>query len=692
MNKISKKLSNLLILSILVNFVAFGQDPMATPKRFDFGKMWTFENPPKAWFKEAYNFTPEDKWYDDVRKSSLRFASWCSASFVSPNGLIMTNHHCSRDVVTALQKEGENFDKDGFYAATLADERKSDGLFVEQLIMVADVSERILKEMNKAKDDNERKIFQDSALAQAKRDYEQMDAWKGLRIQTVTYYSGGRFSLYGYKKFGDIRLVMIPETDLGFFGGDPDNFTYPRYTLDYTFWRAYDENGNPLNTSAHYFKFNPNGISENEPVFVIGNPGNTERYRTHSQLEYDRDYRFPLQVDMLTNRINILQKEYDANPNVDLQNDIFGLANSQKAFGGILGGLRNPSLIARKKAMEDDIRKNTKIKGEDPWLELSKAVDALKKHASLVTLGGPGGIKGAMVNLIHALGRYEKTMDTPDNAAALDKIKGQIRNLSKEIGSEKEKQYFITYLEELKKYEHPENKFMDQILDGKSAEDRVSKILKKTDFTDADKLEKLLSSDSKKFKKTDDPILEIARIIVPKYNAGVEAFQNSTPRRRALEAKIANNVFAVKGSNLPPDATFTLRLADGKVMGYNYNGTKAPYMTTYYGLYDRHFSNSAKFPWGLPARWQNPPQELLKAPLNFVATNDIIGGNSGSPIINRNKEAVGLIFDGNIESLPGNFIYDETANRSVCVHAGGIMAALKYIYRADRLYDELTGK
>lgn len=683
---------HVLMIGLLLSFQAWGQDPMAVPQRFDYGKMWTFENPPKEWFKEAYQFSPEDKWFDDVRKSALRFASWCSASFVSPNGLIMTNHHCSRDVVTELQKEGEDFDKNGFYASTLADERKAEGLFVEQLIMVADVSSRILKEMDKAKDDNQRKVFQDSALAQTKREYEMMDGWKGLRIQVVTYYSGGRFSLYGYKKFSDIRLVMIPETDLGYFGGDPDNFTYPRYTLDCTFWRAYDESGNPLNTSAHYFKFNPNGIQESEPVFVVGNPGSTERYRTSKQLEYDRDFRFPMQVDMLTDRMKILEAEYALKPSVELQNDIFGLSNSQKAFTGILGGLRTPSLMARKKAMEDQIRKNTKIKSEDPWEELGKAVDGLKKYACAVTLASPGGIKGNMVNLMHALGRYEKALEKQENAAALDKIKTQIRNLSKDLDSKKEKAYFATYLDEIKKYEHPEFKFIDKVLDGKTSEERTEKMLKKTDFTDSAKLEKILGYELKKFKSFDDPILDAARIIVPKYTEAADAFQSSTPRRRALEARIANSVFAVKGSNLPPDATFTLRIADGKVKSYQYNGTTAPYITTFYGMYDRHYSNMSKFPWSLPPRWQNPPQELLRSPLNFVATNDIIGGNSGSAIINRNKEAVGLIFDGNIESLPGNFIYDETSNRSVCVHAGGIIAALKYIYRADRLHDELLGK
>ncbi|MEO6190561.1 MAG: S46 family peptidase [Saprospiraceae bacterium] len=685
------KYSYLAIFSFVFTFLN-AQNDLSIPKRFDYGKMWTFEHPPKEWFKEAYNFTADDKWFEDVRKSSLRFASWCSASFVSPNGLIMTNHHCSRDVVTELQKEGENFDKNGFYATTLAEERQAKGLFVEQLIKVEDVTTRMLKIMDLAKDDVQRKQFQDSAMVMISKEYSAKEDWSKLRIQAVTYYSGGKFSLYGYKKFSDIRLVFIPETDLGYFGGDPDNFTYPRYVLDCTFWRAYDESGNPLNTTENYFKFNPAGVIEGEPVFVIGNPGNTERYRTFKQLEYDRDYRFPMQYEMLTNRIKIMEKEYAANPTVDLQNDIFGLSNSQKAFGGILQGLRNPSLIARKKATEDEVRKKTKMKKEDYWEELEKAVEGLKKYSTTVNLGGGGGIKGNIVNLIYALGRYEKALDNPEQIANMDKLKAEIKDFCKDLNSDKQKEYFVTYLQELKKYEQPDFKYIDKIIDGKSIEARVDKIIKKTDFTNPEKVDNYLAMDAKKFKKSKDEILDASRLIVSKFNEALTAFQTSTPRRRALEAKIANSVFAVKGTNLPPDATFTLRISDGVVKGYNYNGTIAPYKTSYYGMYDRNTSFNEKYPFSLPARWQNPPVELLRSPLNFVATNDIIGGNSGSPIVNRNKEAVGLIFDGNIESLPGNFIYDDTNNRSVCVHVGGIVAALKHIYRADRIYSELLGK
>lgn len=680
---------NFLIFFVL--FWAFGLTAQndTQPQRFDFGKMWTFENPPKEWLKEAYNFTPDDSWYDDVRKASLRFASWCSASFVSPDGLIMTNHHCSRDVITSLQKPGESLLTDGFYAKTLEEERKAEGLFVEQLIIVEDITEKIQKRAKGAKDDNEQKALIDSALVQMKKEYAQMDAWKGLRIQTVVYYSGGKYSLYGYKKFGDIRLVLIPENDLGYFGGDPDNFTYPRYSLDFTFWRAYDDQGKPLNTSSHYFKFKPEGAQEDEPVFVIGNPGSTERYRTVRQFEYDRDVRFPAQLRMMKTRSELLQKEYAKNPSDKLLNSIFGLGNSIKAISGILGGLQNPSLFGRKVAMEKEIRSKTKLKDEDPWLEIEKEYNTLKKYGSSTTILGPSGNKGNAVNLMFALVNYEKSLASADSKS-LETQKMQIKEMAKDLNTPKQQEFLQAYFEEIVAFETAEFNISEKLLDGKSPEKKAKKILEKTDFADVEKIDKIFMQDAEKFAKNDDPLLEAAHIIVPKYMEAVKAFQQSNNKRKAMEAKIANAVFKVKGNQLPPDATFTLRLSDGKVKAYDYNGTTAPYKTTFFGLYDRYYSYNKKFPWSLPEKWLNPPMELLQSPFCFVTTNDIIGGNSGSPIINRNKEAIGLVFDGNIESLPGNFIYDEKTNRTVGVHAGGIFAALKYIYKADRITSELS--
>ncbi|MBK8955382.1 MAG: S46 family peptidase [Saprospiraceae bacterium] len=684
-------MKNCRFLSFLILFISLNlqaQDPNA-PQRFDFGKMWTFENPPREWFKEAYNFTPEDKWYDDVRKASLRFATWCSASFVSPDGLIMTNHHCSRDVVTSLQQPGETLLRDGFYAKTLEEERKAEGLFVEQLIIAEDVTDKILKKAKSAKDDIEHKKLVDAALEELKSEYAQMDAWKNLRIQTVTYYSGGKFSLYGYKKYSDIRLVLIPENELGYFGGDPDNFTYPRYSLDFTFWRAYDENGKPLNTSSNYFKFNPAGAVEEEPVFVIGNPGSTERYRTVRQFEYDRNVRFPAQLKMMKTRRDLLQKEYDKSPSDALLNSIFNLGNGIKAISGILNGLRNPALFGRKAAMEKEIRSKTKLKDIDYWQEIEKEYDLLNKYGSSTTILGPSGTKGNAVNLMFALANYEKSLAGADSKS-LEKQKMQIKELAKDLNSPKQQELLKVYFEEIVEFETADFKISDKLLDGKTPEKKARKILDKTDFADTDKIEKLLTMDAEKFSKQDDPLLEAARLIVPKYMEAVKAFQNNNTKRKSLEAKIANAVFQVKGNQLPPDATFTLRLSDGKVKAYDYNGTTAPVNTTFYGLYDRYYSFNKKFPWSLPERWLNPPAELLRSPFCFVTTNDIIGGNSGSPIINRNKEAIGLVFDGNIESLPGNFIYDEQTNRTVGVHAGGIFAALKYIYKAERITSELS--
>jgi len=363
--RISKISICVAMLFLTTQMIAQESSTEASP--FDFGRMWTFEEPPTEWFEEAYGFNADEAWFEDVRKSSLKFASWCSASFVSPNGLIMTNHHCSRDVAISVQKEAENFDENGFYAAQLNDERQVADLFVEQLIRVADISEEVMKAKSTAENDADAIAKEQNVLKDIKVRYAEMPGWEGLRLQTVSFYSGGKYSLYGYKKYSDIRLVLIPENDLGFYGGDPDNFTFPRYNLDCTFWRAYDENGKPLNTSENYFEFNIDGVQEGTPVFVIGNPGRTERYRTVAQLEYDRDYRYKHVLKFRKNRRDMMQAEYDVmsqDPSKvreaqDLLSTINNFSNSIKALGGIVGGLHNPEFMGRKASMENKIQKNS---------------------------------------------------------------------------------------------------------------------------------------------------------------------------------------------------------------------------------------------------------------------------------------------------------------------------------------------
>ena len=680
-----KKLMIFLVILFSINLTVSAQKTKAGPH--DFGRMWTFENPPKKWLQKAYNFTPDDQWFKDVRMSALRMSTGCSASFVSPDGLIMTNHHCSRDAVLEAQNEGENILEDGFFAKTLNDERKVSSVYFEQLTMLADITGEMNKLMGESKaEDLEGK--ETEAIDSIKRYYRSLDAWKDLRLQVVKYYSGVKFSIYGYKKFKDIRLVAIPEADIAFYGGDPDNFTYPRYDVDFTFWRAYDEEGNPVNSSANYFKFNLDGAKENELVFVIGNPARTERYRTVDQLKWDREYRYPMTLDFLRTLRDHLQEKYDKNPSDQLLNMIFGLSNSEKAYSGIYKGLKNPDLFDRKVEIEQLVRKN--YKGEDYWGELKAIYDNLAPKSWAMMLLSPSPMRGNTLMLLHSLNKYEELIKSGASADDLEDVKDQISYLVTTIGSDDDKFYTTMTMNLVKKYAPEDNKAVNDLFDGKSGEEFVTKLMSKSKFYTEDKWKKILDSKPEKFLKNKDLLLKTARVLMPQFNEASEAFNATGSERKDLEGKIAQQYFKYFGSDLPPDATFTLRISDGVVKGYKYNGTLAPYKTTFFGMYDKNYSFDHKYPWSLPDSWNYPPYELLQQPLDFVSTNDIIGGNSGSAIINKNKEVVGLIFDGNIESLPGNFIYDEEYNRAVSVHAGGIYAALKYIYHAKRLMEELA--
>lgn len=688
-------MSKKVVFSLLIGLAfSFNMQAQKKASPHDFGKMWTFENPPKEWLKETYGMDVKDEWFDYVRKSSLKFASWCSASFISENGLIMTNHHCSRDVVTKLQKEGENFDKNGFYAATLEDERKAAGLFVEQMIMDADITSLVMDKVKKAKTDEERVTMQKQAIDEIEKLYKEKPEWQDLRTQVVTFYSGSKFSIYGYKRYNDIRLVWIPELDLGFFGGDPDNFTYPRYNLDATFWRAYDEDGKPLNTSANYLKFNKNGAAEGEPVFVVGNPGRTERYRTVAQLEYDRDYRYPFMYKFLKNRNDYMMikynaikddpaKEYEAQ---EMLNRIANIANSMKVYGGITKGLNDPALFGRKVEMENYIR--SKSKGLNYWDEIAKQYKAMGPLGWASVDLSPSPFRGNIISVMHDLEAYKELVAKKESQSKKDRLKTIIRSKLESIKDQDQKNLFVMALNEIKEDIYPGDMTLQKVLGKRNINEYVDYLLSKTKFTD-EKFVTIFFEKEDKITSEKDPLLEAAAIFVPKYKEATNLAQSNETSRKNLEAKIANQAFKIYGDQLPPDATFTLRISDGVIKGYNYNGTIAPPNTTFFGLYDRYYSFKKQFPWSLPNRWLNPPMELLQAPFNTVSTNDIIGGNSGSPLINKNREAVGLIFDGNIESLPGNFIFDDELNRTVSVHAGGIYAALKYIYHADRIVKEI---
>ncbi|MCB0615634.1 MAG: S46 family peptidase [Phaeodactylibacter sp.] len=687
-----------LVLSFLLfSAVALLAQPAATyyesdveVSRFDYGKMWAFEYAPTDYFKETYNFQPDEAWWERARMASLRFASWCSASFISPDGLVLTNHHCSHGEAGKVAREGEDLDATGFYAKTADEERRVPGLFVKQLVKIADITEYVRGFTGKAASDEEMVAKEKEALKSAMEEYSSKAGWEGLEVETVTYFSGGRFSMYGYKRYDDVRLVLLPELRIGNYGGDPDNFTYPRYNLDMTLWRVY-ENGQPVNSSDFYFPVKPEGAAELEAVFTIGNPGSTERYRTMAQLEYDRDYRYKILKVWLHNRLELMREQYEANPSPGMLDQILNFSNSDKAIGGILDALHDPEMMGKKKKMEELIKAKSKAvaQGNDFWKALAEDYQHIGSYKSENFLLAPNPMNGVALQLAYATYGYSQALEAEAPEEELNGLRAEIKTLAASLNEPYEEKLLALLLEELQSFALPGDDYIGQVLKGRTPAVAAREILAETQFGDEKQLEKLLDAKAKKFSKSKDPIIRLGSLFVPEYEESQLAFQTGSASRQALAGKIGNEVYQVYGLAIPPDATFTLRMADGVVKGYEYNGTEAPVKTTYFGLYDRHYSNDGAYPWDLPQRWSNPPKELLRSPLNFISTCDSTGGNSGSPMINKKGELVGLLFDGNIESLAGNYIYDVEYNRSIGVHAGGITAALKYIYDAGRILKEL---
>ncbi|MGF7215836.1 hypothetical protein GGR92_001976 [Spirosoma lacussanchae] len=687
-------LSGLLLTGLLT--ATFAQSALETQADtaggpLDLGKMWTFDAPPTAYFQKTYNFTADQKWFDEARLASLRFADYCSASFVSANGLVMTNHHCARESGTGVQRKGEDLNATGFYAKTLTEERPVEGLFVDQLVQIEDITSRVQQAMSAVSSGQGQLEAREQVFSDIKAEYINKDNWKGLELQTITFYNGGRYALYGFKRYTDVRLVFMPELQLGFFGGDPDNFTYPRYALDCSFFRVYD-NGKPLKTS-HFFKFNTNGVRDGEPIFVIGNPGHTERLKTVAELEFDRDFQTPATIQLIRNRSNALQAYNATAKNDSVLNEIFSYENSLKAYGGQLAGLRDPVLMARKASFEKQFKaaaqaKNLPADQLKTWDELAANTAQLRGLFNDANFLGPSErTMGELLTFANVLTQYNELLTSrPQDAERARSlvVSPVVRN------SALEEAYLAAHLAEAQAGLGTDDPYVKAALNGRSPKEAAAYLLKTTKLNDPGFVQELRTRPGA-IGASNDPMLVLARIGFPRYLAAARQARQISQRQEVLRGQLGRMLYAVYGSAVPPDATFSLRINDGVVRGYPYNGTQAPIITTFAGLYDRNYSFGDKAPWNLPARWKNPPMALLKEPMCFISTNDIIGGNSGSPMINKNREAVGLVFDGNLESLPGEFIFVPDRNRSISVHAGGMVAAMRYIYKADRLIGELTG-
>ncbi len=660
------------------------------PGRFDTGRMWTFENAPLSYFQEAYGFTPTEAWLKRARLSALRLPN-CTASFVSPNGLVMSNHHCAREASDEVTKPGEDLLNNGFYAAKQEDERKAGpDVYVDQMVEIRDVTQEIAS-LPATGSEEEQIEARDEKIAEIEG---RVSAETKLKCEATSLYHGGKYSLYCYKRYTDIRLVFEPEVSVAFFGGDPDNFTYPRYDLDVSFFRVY-ENGQPLKTE-NFLPWSPAGAKEGDPVFVIGNPGSTSRLETVAQLEYKRDVQFPSTISMLDSRARVMEAYMKAHPEkkAGIITDYFGITNSLKAYRGELEGLHTPALFNRKLAFERDFKKTISAKPElaakygSLWTEIADLRSQIRRIAPTLNSLQQGGLTRSktlavafgMVQIGGAVGRVP------------DSIIKQFANelLTEKIDPELDAMVLAAQLEDARKMLGAEDTWVSRTLAGRTPIEAARGIIAGSGIPDSAKRAAMLANPASLNSSTDLAI-QVVRPALPRFQQAAQQYQQLTAQEEIRTSKLARALFDAYGTSIAPDATFTLRIADGTVQGYNYNGTRAPWFTTFYGMYDRHYSNPGNADWALPKRWLSPPAAFdLKTPLNMVTTNDIIGGNSGSPMIDRQGRVVGLIFDGNIESLPGSFIYDTESNRAVSVHSQAILAALRDLYGAKRIADELA--
>lgn len=668
--------------------------------RFDGGRMWTFSDPPSDYLRQEYGVQLDSSWFERARLGALRFSNFCSASFVSPRGLVLTNHHCARESITKLSREGEDLFNSGFYADSVQAERKVADLYLDQLVGIQDVTERVRSASRVVRGDNE----QVRARAAKASDIEkQLTAAvqardTTLRVEVVEYYDGGRYAAHTYRRYKDVRLVMAPEKHLGYFGGDADNFTYPRYALDMAFFRVYAQDGAPLETE-NYFRWSASGSREDDVVFTVGFPGSTSRLGSVAALEYERDYVAPARIEGLEARAEVLVQHLDPEPEAALQNALFSLNNTLKAQTGQLEGLRDENLMLRRLASEQTLRRD--ILAND---SLREAYSGLFQDLQELQLSKRSGFQRSRAFLFfgttigsHVLTRalYGYYYDTlkrrgfvpEDEMAEVKKEALGIEDFPVEV----EAQLIALRLEEIRDALGETDPTVTRITQGLPTDSVAARIAASTALSDSAGYADLLNNG---YLASGDVTVEVINALAPLYFAAQDQDRSFVNREELLNSRMVLARFALYGSAAPPDANSTLRISDGTVRGYAYNGTLAPAFTTYYGLYD-HYVSYAELSeaWQLPEPWQTPPAAFdLATPLNLVSTNDIAGGNSGSPLLNSSLEVVGLVFDGNIESLPNTYLYTDSTARTVSVDSRGILEALEHIYGAHRIVQELRSE
>jgi hypothetical protein len=664
--------------------------------------MWTFDNPPRKQWKERYNFEPSDAWLEHVRLACVRLNDGGSGAFVSPDGLLMTNQHVALGQLQKVSTRERPYTREGFYARTREEEMKSPDLEINVMVSYEDVTRRVQGAAAAGASDKEANEQRKAEMSKIEKESAEKT---GLRSEVVTLYSGGEYWLYRFKKYTDIRLVFAPEEQVAYFGGDLDNFTYPRYALDVAFFRVY-ENNQPLKTE-HYFKWSAAGPADGEFVLAPGNPGSTNRLMTTAQLHYQRDVGSPLQMQVWKSRRDALARYAKAGAEEARRAGSArrSLENSMKRLVGQQEGLANSRSMAKKEAEEKALRRELAARPElekmygGAWDQVAGAYRELPAMAarlaySNITPSRLGTIASTLVRYAEEARkpndqRYEEFRDSK-----LESLKFSLFSPAP-IYADLEEAVLASWLEDAQKALGAGDPFVRAALQGSTPAAVAKSAVGGTRLTDVAARKALFEGGADQVAKSEDPMIALARRIEPVIR---ELRAWNEEKIQSVEAsagqKIAAARFAAYGKNVYPDATFSLRISYGRVAGYEEDTTLVPYKTTFFGLYDRAQSFDEKPPYDLPKRYKEGKAKLdLSTPMNFVYTADTIGGNSGSPVINRNAEIVGLNFDSNVQKLPNRYWYvDESeGGRAIAVHSAAIIEALRKLYDAGRLAAEITG-
>jgi hypothetical protein len=668
--------------------------------------MWPFNNVPRAEIKKKYGFEITDAWLKKVQLASVRFNSGGSGSFVSADGLVMTNHHIASDVLQKISTPQKDYIKEGFYAPTRDKEAKAPDLELNQLVGIEDVTARVMgaikPEMTPAQANAARNAEINNISAEA-------TTKNGMRNDVIPLYQGGQYNLYTYKKYTDVRLVFSPEFEIAFLGGDPDNFEYPRYDLDLALFRVY-ENDKPIKTD-NYFKWSEKGAKEDDLVFVSGNPGRTNRLDTVAHLEYLRDFGIPFLLKYLQHLHDVYTRygSLGAEQERRAHEDLFSVDNSLKAYIGEegapgRGGLKDPTVIAAKQMAETALRKSvaanprTQKEYGDAWDAIAKVRKELPTYERERRFLESGwGFSSDYFGIARTLVRMADESAKANAQRLPEYTDGNRESLEQELYSpapiydDFEKMKLADALALMRDELGANNEIVQRVLKGKTPEACAEELINGTKLKDVEARKRIAAGGQSAIEASDDPMIQLARSIDKEARAARKRYETEVIAvERSNYGKIARALFETKGTSMYPDATFTLRLSYGTVKGYKIDSKTYMPFTDFAGLWQHAKEHGNKYPFHIPQSWEKARSSLnLKTPFNFVSDADIIGGNSGSPVINRNAEIVGLIFDGNIQSLPGDFYFDGVVNRAVSVDVRAMFEALRKVYHADAIVSEL---